>query len=68
MGGTALQTPRSVQKEGQEVLQVPELRFPAAPGAAHGEAAVPLQPLEDCRDSEIPLQPLEKLMLEQVSV
>ena len=55
-----LQTSRSVQKEGQEVLQVPELRFPAACGAEHGEAAESLQSMEDHRDAEIHPQPVQE--------
>ena len=39
MRGTALQTPRSVKKEGEEVLQAPEWRFPAA----REDQVVPLQ-------------------------
>ena len=30
MRETTLQTPRSVKKEGEEVLQVPEQRFPCS--------------------------------------
>lgn len=40
-------------KEGQEMLQARELRFPAAHGAAHGQAAVALQPMEEHGDAEI---------------
>ncbi|KAK4818955.1 hypothetical protein QYF61_022342 [Mycteria americana] len=29
--GTTLQTPRSAEKDGEEVLQVPEQRFPCSP-------------------------------------
>lgn len=50
-----MQTPRSVE-EGDEGLQAPELGF----SADHGEAAVPLQPLEVLRDAESCLQPMEK--------
>lgn len=46
VGGTALQTPRSVQKEGQELLPVPEQRLPCRLGCSCGGAAVPLQPME----------------------
>ena len=31
MRETTLQTPRSVKKEGEEVLQAPEKRFPCSP-------------------------------------
>jgi len=37
---TTLQTPRSVKREGEEVLQMPEQRFPCSPWspcAAQGE-------------------------------
>lgn len=46
MRGTVLQTPRAGQKEGQELLRVPELIPLRFCGAAHREAAEPLQPLE----------------------
>ncbi|TRZ23320.1 hypothetical protein HGM15179_003786 [Zosterops borbonicus] len=39
-----METPRSAQKEGQELLQAPELRFLCRPGGDHGEAAVPCSP------------------------
>ncbi|KAJ7415514.1 hypothetical protein BTVI_37893 [Pitangus sulphuratus] len=39
---------------------------PAACGADHGGAAVPLQAMEDHRGAETPLQPVEEPMLEQV--
>ena len=42
MRETTLQTPRSVKKEGEEVLQAPEQRdSPAARGEDHGEAGCP---------------------------
>lgn len=47
--------PRSVEKEGQEVLQAPEQRFPCSPG----EAAVPLQHMEVHSGAEIQVQPVE---------
>lgn len=50
-----LQTPRSVQ-DRQEVPQTLELRFP---GAAHREAAVPLQRMDVHGDAKIHLQPVE---------
>ncbi|GAB0188848.1 AN1-type zinc finger protein 5-like [Grus japonensis] len=59
---TTLQTPRSVQKEGQEVLQVPEQRFPCS----LVRQAVPLQPTEVHGGADIHLQPMEDPMLEQV--
>ena len=46
MRATTLQTRRSVKKDGEEMLQVPEQRFPAACGADHGEAGCALQPME----------------------
>ncbi|RMC15630.1 hypothetical protein DUI87_07832 [Hirundo rustica rustica] len=51
--GNNTETPRSVEKEGQEVLQVPELRFLCRPWCHCGEAAVALQPVgihRGCRD------------------
>ncbi|KAJ7425175.1 hypothetical protein BTVI_03856 [Pitangus sulphuratus] len=63
--GTTRQTPRAVQKEGQEVLQEPEPR-PCSPWCSHGGAAVPLQPREGHRGAETPLQPMEEPVLEQV--
>lgn len=65
MRGTALQTPRSVEKEEQGVLQRWSRDSPAV-SAAHGVAAVPLQPREVHRGAHIPLQPVESSTLEQV--
>lgn len=48
MAGTAPQAPRSVKKQTEKVLQVPEQGFTAAHREAHGKAAVPLQPMEVC--------------------
>jgi len=49
---TTLQTPRSVEKEGEEMLQVPGKRFPCNPWRTQGpvlEQPVPegLHPVED---------------------
>jgi len=38
MRGTTLQTPRSLKKVGEEVLQALKQRFPAAHDEDHGEA------------------------------
>ncbi|RMC19409.1 hypothetical protein DUI87_04019 [Hirundo rustica rustica] len=46
-------TPRSVEKEGQEVLQALSQGSSPGHGDDHGEAAVPLQPMGihgGCRD------------------
>ena len=48
MRETTLQTPRSVKKEGEEVLQAPEQReIPLQPMEVHGGADIHLQPVED---------------------
>ncbi|KAJ7400338.1 hypothetical protein BTVI_106358 [Pitangus sulphuratus] len=68
--GTTRQTPRSVQKEGQEVLQALELWHlqPVVKTVVKTivKQAVPLQPMEDHGGAETHLQPTEELMLEQV--
>ena len=46
MRGTTLQTPRSVQKEGEEVLQAPE-QIPLQPMEVDGGADIHLQPTDD---------------------
>lgn len=65
MTGGALQPPRS---EGKEVLQVPEMGFPAVcgedRGEDHGEVAVPLQSINICGGAEIHLQLVEELHTE----
>ena len=67
MRGTTLQTPRSVRKEGEEVLPQHRSRdSPAAHGEDHGEAAVPLQPMEVHGGADTHLQPWEDPMSEQV--
>lgn len=53
MRETALQTSRSVQKEGVGVLQALEQRFLCVPGADHGEGSVALQTMEDHGHAEI---------------
>lgn len=57
---TAQQTPSSVEKEAQAVLQVLDRDFPADHGADHGVADVPVQPMEVHRDAGFHLQPLEE--------
>lgn len=47
-------------------LREPEQRFPCSPGAAHGEAAVPLQPMEIHRGENIHPQTLEVLWSRQM--
>lgn len=64
MRGTTLQSSKLV-KEGWEVLQAPELH-PAAPGEDHGEAAVPLRPMEGRGVAEIHLQLVKNSTAEQV--
>lgn len=60
MEETTLQTARSVPKEGEEVIHMPEHRFsPAAWGKDHDEAAVPLQPIEILGGAEFHLQSME---------
>ena len=64
---TTMQTPRSVKKEGEEVLQVPEQRFPLQPMVkTMVRQAVPLQPMEVNGGADIHLQPVEDPMPEQV--
>ena len=61
MRGTTLQTPRSVKKEGEEVLQAPEQReIPLQPVVkTMVRQAVPLQPMEVHGGADIHLQPVE---------
>ena len=68
MRETTLQTPRSVKKEGEEVLQAPEHReIPLQPvGKTMVRQAVPLQPMEVHSGADIHLQPMEDPTLEQV--
>ncbi|TRZ24400.1 hypothetical protein HGM15179_002607 [Zosterops borbonicus] len=63
--GKPLQTPRSVQKQEEEVFQPSEVRSSAVHGAAHGEAAVSLQYMEVCSGLENHLQPLEDPVSEE---
>ena len=66
MRETALQTPRSVKKEGEEMLQVPE-QIPLQPmGKTTVRQAVPLQPREVHGGADIHLQPMEDPTPEQV--
>lgn len=48
---TTMKAPRSVKKKGKQYSRH-QSRDPEACGEDHGEAAVPLQPLEDCRAAE----------------
>ena len=61
MRAPALQTPRSVQKEGEEVLQIPmqpvgkttvRQAVPLQPREVHGGADLHLQPGEDPRPEQ----------------
>jgi len=67
MRETTLQTPRAVKKEGEEVLQVQEQRFPLQPIMnTMVRQVVPLQPVEVQGGAEIQLQPTEDPTPEQV--
>ena len=68
MRGTTPQTPRSVEKEGQEVLQVPEQReIPLQPvGKTMVRQAVPRQPMKVNSGADIHLQSMEGPTPEQV--
>ncbi|XP_059699281.1 uncharacterized protein LOC132325715 [Haemorhous mexicanus] len=57
VSGTALQTPSSVRKEGSRCYRLWSRGSPAAPGADHGEAAVPLQPKEVPGETDPPAAP-----------
>ena len=60
MRGTTLQTPRSVNKEGEEMLQALEQRFPLQPVVkTMVRQAIPLQPMEVHGGADIHLQPME---------
>lgn len=61
-----MQTPRSVEKEREEVVSAPEHRSPAARGADHGEEAVILQPMESNEGAEIPCSPWRRPNPEQL--
>ena len=62
-----MQTPRSLKKEGEEMLQAPEQRFPCSPWRkTMVRQAVPLQPMEVHSGADIHLQPREDPTLEQV--
>ena len=67
MRGTTLQTPRSVKKEGEEVLQAPEQgEIPLQPMVkTMVRQAVPLQPMEVHSGADIHLQPVEDPTPEQ---
>ena len=63
--GTTLQTPRSVKKEGEEMLQVPE-QIPLQPvGKTMVRQAVHLQPREVHSEADLHLQPGEDTTPEQ---
>ena len=67
MRATTLQTPRSGKKEGQEVLQALEQRFPLQPVVkTMVRQAVPLQPVEVNGGADIHLQSMEDPTPEQV--
>ena len=68
MRGTTLQTPRSVKKEGEEVLQAPEQREILLQPVVKTmvRQVVPLQPMEVHGGADIHLQPMEDPTLEQV--
>jgi len=59
---TTLPTPRSVKREGEEMLQI----SPAAHDEDHGEAGCPLQPMEVHGGADIHPQSMEDPRLEQV--
>ena len=66
MRETTLQTPRSVKKEGEEVLQALE-QIPLQPvGKTMVRQAVPLQPREVHGGADIHLQPRADPTMEQV--
>ena len=67
MRETTPQTPRSVKKEGEEVLQAPEQReIPLQPVVkTMVRQAVPLQPMEVHGGADIHLQPMEDPTPEQ---
>ena len=68
MRETTLQAPRSVKKEGQEVLQAPE-QVPLQPVVnTVVKQAVPLQPMEVHGGADIHLQPVEDPTPQQVDV
>ena len=68
MRETTLQTPRSEKKEGEEVLQAPEQRFPPQPMVkTMVRQAVPLQCREVHSGADLHLQPREDPTLEAVS-
>ena len=54
-----------MKKEGEEVLQAPEQRFPCIPLKTMVRQAVPLQPMEVHGGADIHLQPLEDPTPEQ---
>jgi len=57
---TVLQTPRSVKKEGEEVLQAPEQTLPCSLWRKTlVRQAVPLQPMEVHGGADLHLQPME---------
>lgn len=56
------------EEGGEEVLRCQNRDSPAALGATHGEAAVPLQPLEGHNGAGIHLQPMDDPIPEQGDV
>ncbi|XP_062368074.1 ras-related protein Rab-31 [Cinclus cinclus] len=65
MRATTLQTPGSVEKERDKVLQALEQRLPWSPGTDSGGVAVLLQPMEIHGGAEVLLQPVEGTILEK---
>lgn len=59
MSTTALQTQGQGRRRGRRCSRCWSSDSLTAPGAAHGEAAVPLEPMKDHRGAEIHLQPME---------
>jgi len=57
-----LQTPRSVKKEEEELLQALEQRFPCSQMKTLMRQAVPLQPMEVHGGADLHLQPGEDPM------
>ena len=66
MRETTLQTPRSVKKEREEVLQVPKQALQPLVGKTTVRQAVPLKPTEVHGGADLHLQPREEPTPEQV--
>jgi len=64
---TTLHTPRSAKKEGEEVLQMLEQKFPLQPVMkTMVRQAVPLHPMEVHGRADIYLQPIEDPTMEKM--